>query len=119
MIIMEWTSIISLVLEVVIAGVIVALVKYLLPAASETRTYELIRKLVAAAEKLFEDYESGTASDLKYNYVLDYLNNKGLELNEDDIRMMVNSAIKELDSKSTKKTNTKSKTNKSSQIING
>lgn len=114
---MEWINIISLVLEVVLSGVIVAVVKYLLPAASETRIYDIIRKVVAAAEKLFEDYESGTASDLKYNYVLNYLKSKGIDLDEDEIKMMVNSAIKELDNKSNK-TTTK-KINKSSQIING
>ena len=58
----------------------------------------LIKTLVDAAEKKYEDIENDKLRQTsKKQYVLNYLHSKGIILSEDEFDALLNSAVQELD----------------------
>lgn len=80
---------------VVFAGVALPwLRKEGLPWLKEHRLYSLVRRLVQAAEKMYEYDEC--ASNAKHDYVVNVLKSKGIEVTS-EIEAYIDSAIEELD----------------------
>lgn len=96
------TPIVEAVIALASAVITVFLIPYLktkLTEAQRRRIKEYIDTAVMAAEKLFPTVDGEKLGEEKLQYVADYLKSKGIEFDVgdvyDDIRIMIESAVKE------------------------
>lgn len=96
------TPIVEAVIALVSAVITVFLIPYLktkLTEAQRKRIKEYIDTAVMAAEKLFPSVDGEKLGEEKLQYVAEYLKSKGIEFDVedvyDDIRIMIESAVKE------------------------
>lgn len=96
------TPIMQAVIALVSAVITVFLIPYIktkLNEAQRKRIKEYIDTAVMAAEKLFPSVNGEKLGEEKLQYVADYLKSKGIEFDVgdvyDDIRIMIESAVKE------------------------
>ena len=96
------TPIVEAVIALVSAVITVFLIPYLktkLAEAQRKRIKEYIDTAVMAAEKLFPSVDGEKLGEEKLQYVAEYLKSKGIEFDVedvyDDIRIMIESAVKE------------------------
>lgn len=96
------TPIMQAVIALVSAVITVFLIPYIktkLNEAQRKRIKEYIDAAVMAAEKLFQSVDGEKLGEEKLQYVADYLKSKGIEFDVgdvyDDIRIMIESAVKE------------------------
>ena len=96
------TPIVEAVIALASAVITVFLIPYLktkLTEAQRRRIKEYIDTAVMAAEKLFPSVDGEKLGEEKLQYVADYLKSKGIEFDVgdvyDDIRIMIESAVKE------------------------
>ena len=96
------TPIVEAVIALASAVITVFLIPYLktkLTEAQRRRIKEYIDTAVMAAEKLFPSVDGEKLGKEKLQYVADYLKSKGIEFDVgdvyDDIRIMIESAVKE------------------------
>ena len=96
------TPIVEAVIALVSAVITVFLIPYLktkLTEAKRKRIKEYIDTAVMAAEKLFPSVDGEKLGEEKLQYVAEYLKSKGIEFDVedvyDDIRIMIESAVKE------------------------
>lgn len=96
------TPIVEAVIALASAVITVFLIPYLktkLTEAQRKRIKEYIDTAVMAAEKLFPTVDGEKLGEEKLQYVADYLKSKGIEFDVgdvyDDIRIMIESAVKE------------------------
>lgn len=96
------TPIVEAVIALASAVITVFLIPYLktkLTEAQRRRIKEFIDTAVMAAEKLFPTVDGEKLGEEKLQYVADYLKSKGIEFDVgdvyDDIRIMIESAVKE------------------------
>lgn len=88
------SSILDLVLECVIGIAIILVTKVVIPWLQDTKLYDVVKKLVRAAEKL---NESGQLDgETKYKYVIRQLIQRGYTEN-DKTKSYIEAAVKELD----------------------
>lgn len=93
------------VLQIVVSVAAALITAFLLPWLKEKLGAEkynqmknLIKTLVDAAEKKYEDIDNDKLRQTsKKQYVLDYLNSKRIILSEDEFDALLNSAVQELD----------------------
>ena len=81
-----------------LAGVIITgvLVPYIRSKTTETQrenAYQIVLFAVKAAEQIF--FQPGMG-ELKKEYVVNYLNSKGIKINKEDVEIFIESAVKEL-----------------------
>lgn len=96
------TPIVEAVIALVSAVITVFLIPYIktkLTEAQRRRIKEYIDTAVMAAEKLFPSVDGEKLGEEKLQYVADYLKSKGIDFDVenvyDDIRIMIESAVKE------------------------
>lgn len=96
------TPIVEAVIALASAVITVFLIPYIktkLTEAQRKRIKEYIDTAVMAAEKLFPTVDGEKLGEEKLQYVADYLKSKGIEFDVgdvyDDIRIMIESAVKE------------------------
>lgn len=81
-----------------IAVFLVPLLKEKLGAEKYAKLRIIVKTAVDAAEKKYEDIENDKLRQTsKKQYVLNYLNSKGIILSEDEFDALLNSAVQELD----------------------
>jgi hypothetical protein len=93
------------VLQIVVSVAAALITAFLLPwlkakigEESWARLVEVVRVAVRAAEKAYEDEENNLVRQTaKYEYVLSFLAEKGIDLSESELDALVNSAVQELD----------------------
>lgn len=87
-------EVIVLVLGIIITRYLVPFLKEKYTATKVKNTYELVKKAVEAAEKMFP--ESGTG-ETKRQYVIDFIKEKGINITDKDLDVFIESAVKILD----------------------
>lgn len=81
-------------LSTVITGLLIPYIKSKTTQSQRENTVFLIELAVKAAEKLWPDTGAGLK---KKDYVIQYINAKGIKLSEEDLNMFIEAAVKELD----------------------
>lgn len=86
------TIIISLI-GAIITYIVVPYIRSKTSAEQRQNIYNLVRITVQAAEQM---YDAGLITIPKKEYVVNYLQSKGINLSEDDLDVMIEAAVREL-----------------------
>ena len=93
---LDITQIVIAVIGLMISAVSVYLIPYIRSKTTEEQRSKIrmwARIAVEAAEMIFREAGSGA---LKYQYVLDFLEAKGFQLNEQELKIFIESAVLEM-----------------------
>lgn len=98
---MDITVLKDSILELALVAIGLVITRFLVPYLKEKYTaekvknvYDIIVKAVQAAEKIYQEHGQGL---LKKEYVVDYIKKIGITLSEDDLNVLIESAVKTLD----------------------
>lgn len=98
---MDITLLTDSLLNLVLVIISIAISSYLVPwlkqkytAEKVNNVYDIVKKAVEAAEKIYS--ESGMGP-IRKDYVVKYLKDKGINISEADLNILIESAVKTLD----------------------
>ena len=94
---MEFSQIFEVLLQIILLAVGGLLVPYLKSKIGSAKYQDILTAVemgVGAAEQIYKSYEKGQEKDkLRYRFVADLLSSKGIKLNENEIRAMIEDAV--------------------------
>ena len=89
----EILQVVLAIVSIVVTGLLIPLIKTKVSKDKLTKALVVTEIAVKAAEQIFKETGQGA---IKKKYVIDYLKKSGLNLSDDEINALIESAVKEL-----------------------